>query len=171
MNGICFWTEVVTMSEENVLWSGTVEEYCLMAWGPRETWGKQPEVPAEPLPGVRAIEVVDMARRMGIAKKKLIHALGYPRGEVVRKAKGGAYLNAKQSELFHGLKRMIRVVHRYYPDKPYDATFNPERWMGRFLLRRHYRLGGSYGADYMNTIERQEHVENAIVAPIFGVCV
>ena len=159
------------MSEENVLWSGTLEEYFLMTWGPKEIWGRQPETPAEPLPEVRAIEVVEMARRMGVAKKKLIHALGYSRGELVRKAKDGAYLNEKQSELFHGLKRMIRFVHRYYPEKAYDATFNPERWMGQFLLRRHHCLGGSYGADYMNTVERQEHVEDALVAPIFGLYV
>ncbi len=157
-------------SQEDVLWSGTLLEYCEKIWGPRENWGRQPEAPSGPLPRVRAIEVVEMARRMGIPKKKLIHALGYSRGDIVRKAKGGGYLDARQSELFHGLKRLIAIVHRYYRESKDDITFNAERWMGSYLLDRHYRLGGSFGTDYMNTLERQEHVENAIVAPVFGIC-
>jgi len=59
----------VMESQENVLWKGMLPEYLEMIWGPRETWNRQPEKSTEPLPRVRAIEVVDMARKMGIPKK------------------------------------------------------------------------------------------------------
>jgi len=156
-------------SQENVLWSGMMPEYLEMIWGPRENWNRKPEKPSGPLPRVRAIEVVEMARSMGIPKKKLIHALGFARGDIVRKAKSGAYLNDRQSELFHGLREIMTIVDRYYGKRNDDAAFNAARWMGSYLGRRIAGLGDKQASDFMRTLEGQEHVRNCILAPFSGV--
>ncbi len=125
----------------------------------------------EPVPRIKASEVVALARDMGVSKKKLIGALGFDKREILHKAYSDGYLDARQSELLAHMLGIIARINELYFDGTSDAlSLAARREMAKFLDWRPFTLGCRRASGYFSTLEGQAQVKQEIVADFFGVC-
>lgn len=128
----------------------------------------QDDVPA---PRIKASEVVALARDMGVSKKKLIRALGFDRGEIMRKTRNDEYLDAHQSELVGHMLGIIATLNHFYFDGTHDHTsLAARREWGEYLDWEPFSLGYRPVSEFLRTIEGQEQVASEIHAGFYGMC-
>ncbi|PLQ02546.1 hypothetical protein [Cupriavidus pauculus] len=124
-----------------------------------------------PAPRIKASEVVALARDMGVSKKKLIRALGFDRGEILRKTRGDEYLDERQSELFAHMLGIIATLNHFYFDGTHDHTsLAARREWAEYLDWEPFSLGYRPVSEFLRTIEGQNLVASEIHAGFYGMC-
>ena len=124
-----------------------------------------------PLPRIKASEVVTLARDMGVSKKKLIGALGFHRGEILRKARNDEYLDERQGQLFEHMLGIIATLNHFYFDGSRDHTsLAARREWGEYLDWEPFSLGYRPVSEFLRTIEGQDLVASEIHAGFYGMC-
>lgn len=125
----------------------------------------------EPVPRIKASEVVALARDMGVSKKKLIGALGFDRGEIMRKTRSDEYLDEWQGQLFEHMLGIIGTLNHFYFDGTRDHTsLAARREWGEYLDWEPFSLGYRPVSEFLRTIEGQDLVASEIHAGFYGMC-
>lgn len=100
---------------------------------------------------VPAKEIVLLAKKLGLSKKRLYELLGFPRSTVDRQIAANRPLSPDLAKHFLEVRGLAELVEQMVNESGNPEGFDAAAWLGGWLHQPQPALGGVPPADYLHT--------------------
>lgn len=112
--------------------------------------------------GVPAREAKRIVRDLGVEQKVFYQALGFKTATVNRKAKQNDQLTSDESERLLGVAKLVGQLETIVSESGNPEGFDAPEWMSRWLREPLPALGGKAPISFLDTMEGQAIVSDAL---------
>lgn len=112
--------------------------------------------------GVPATEAKRIVRDLGLEQKVFYQALGFKTATVNRKAKHNDQLTSDESERLLGVAKLVGQLETIVAESGNPEGFDAPEWMSRWLREPLPALGGKAPISFLDTMEGQAIVSDAL---------
>lgn len=112
--------------------------------------------------GVPATEAKRIVRDLGVEQNVFYRALGFKTATVNRKAKQNDQLTSDESERLLGVAKLVGQLETIVAESGDSEGFDAPEWMSRWLREPLPALGGKAPISFLDTMEGQAIVSDAL---------